>query len=111
MTAANERIAQLQLKLKQLEQKRDQLIQVARREELVKLERTRRDESRRKYLIGSIILEKIKTGKIDGARFFASMVSTLERGDDRRLFECSQAEYLRAHQLADKVLATPRYPD
>ena len=93
MDTVTERIAQLQLKLKKLEEKRDQLIRSAEREQLARLERVRREEIRRKYLIGSVLLERVKTGKIDGAKFFAAMASALKNDADRKLFECSRSDH------------------
>lgn len=95
-----ERIAQTELALKQLEERRNQLVLSAKREELFKLRRLRKEEDRRIFLVGSVLLERIRSGKLDGARFFSGMASTLENNDDRRLFE-RWDDYQREHQSAD----------
>jgi hypothetical protein len=47
----------------------------------------RRDETRRKILIGAVILAKIERGEFDEKKLRAMLDSALTRKDDRELFE------------------------
>jgi hypothetical protein len=46
----------------------------------------RRDETRRKILIGAVILAKIERGEFDEKKLKAMLASMLTRSDDRQLF-------------------------
>lgn len=47
----------------------------------------RRDETRRKILIGAVILAKIERGEFDEKKLRAMLDSALTRKDDRALFD------------------------
>ena len=47
----------------------------------------RRDETRRKILIGAVLLAKIERGEFDEKKLRAMLDSALTRKDDRDLFE------------------------
>jgi uncharacterized membrane-anchored protein len=78
-----ERIQALEQKLKQLkalQQRRDA------KARSVALHRTRREEMRRKFLVGAIILEKVESGEIDEKTLRQWLHPALTKPEDRALF-------------------------
>ena len=80
----DERIAGLEQRLKQL---RTHQARVQARMRTVVSRRERREDTRRKILIGAIILAKIDQGAFDGALLKGWLDAALTRADDRALFD------------------------
>jgi hypothetical protein len=78
-----ERIAALEAKLKQLKVVQQRREAKARS---VALHRSRRDELRRKILVGAVVLAKVEAKEIDEAVLRAWMDKAVTRADDRALF-------------------------
>jgi hypothetical protein len=78
-----ERIQALEAKLKQLKvvQQRKEA-----RARSVALHRSRRDELRRKILVGAIVLAKVEDGSLDAALLRKWLDPAVTRPDDRALF-------------------------
>jgi hypothetical protein len=78
-----ERIEALEAKLKQLK------VQHQRKEarnRAVTARRTRRDELRRKILVGAIVLAKVETGEIEESVLKQWLQGAISRPEDRELF-------------------------
>lgn len=84
MATIDERIAALQAKLKQEKAKKQQ-IEARKRAQEVK--RKRSEDTRRKVLVGAIILAKIERGEWPQDKLRAMLDTALERADDRALFD------------------------
>jgi hypothetical protein len=78
-----ERIAALETKLKQLKVLQQRKEAKAR---TVEARRTRREEMRRKFLVGAVVLEKIETGEIEEATLKQWLGPALSKPEDRALF-------------------------
>lgn len=78
-----ERIAALEAKLKQLKVVQQRKEAWAR---TVETRRTRREEMRRKVLVGAVVLAKVETGEIDENTLRQWMHPTLTKAEDRALF-------------------------
>jgi hypothetical protein len=79
----HERIAALEAKLKQLralQQRKDA------RARAVEGRRTRREEMRRKFLVGAVILAKVEAGEIEESTLKQWMRPALSKPEDRALF-------------------------
>ena len=83
MVTIDERITKLEAKLKQ-EKARKQ--QIEARQRSAELKRKRSDETRRKILVGAIILNKVERGEWPEDKLRAMLDSALIRADDRALF-------------------------
>ena len=86
MTQLDERIDSLQNKLKQLKVRHQRIESRARA--LVN-RRARKDDTRRKILIGATVLARIDAGHLDHAELQAWLDAHLTRADDRALFDLS----------------------
>ena len=84
MPKLDERIDALETRLKQLKAQQ-QRIDARRRS--IEVRRTRKDETRRKILVGAIVLAKVQAGEIDEKRFRQWVDEALSRPEDRALFE------------------------
>jgi hypothetical protein len=80
-----------------LEEKRVKLAQLKARQQLVEnrlryvaAKQARREDTRRKILIGAVILAKIERGEFDEKRLRAMLDEALTRADDRALFGLSK---------------------
>ncbi|MGH8143889.1 MAG: mobilization protein [Steroidobacteraceae bacterium] len=73
----------LELKLRQL---RAQQQRVVARRQTVLVRRTRREDTRRKILVGAVVLEKVETGEIPEATLHTWLKGALTRAEDRALF-------------------------
>ena len=84
MPKVDDRILALETKLKQLKvvQQRKEA-----RARSVALHRSRRDELRRKILVGAIVLAKVEDGSLDKKILHGWLAPALTRPDDRALFE------------------------
>jgi hypothetical protein len=78
-----ERIGTLEERLKQLKAKQQR---VQARKRTLESRRTRRDDTRRKILVGAIVLAKVEQGVIDAAQLRGWLEGALTRPDDRALF-------------------------
>ena len=79
-----ERIAALEARLKQLKvvQQRKEA-----RARTVETRRTRREELRRKILVGAVVLAKVEAGEIDEKTLKQWLHPALTKPEDRALFE------------------------
>ena len=78
-----ERIGTLEDRLKQLKAKQQR---VEARKRSLESRRTRRDETRRKILVGAIVLARVEEGMIEEAQLRGWLEGALTRPDDRALF-------------------------
>jgi hypothetical protein len=85
-TAASRRaaqIAQLEAKLRQLKA-REQAVEARRR--TLESRRERKADTRRKILVGAIVLARVERGDLPEAELRQWLEAALTRDDDRRLF-------------------------
>jgi hypothetical protein len=80
----NERIGSLEEKLRQLKAKQHRM--EARRKTL-ESRRSRRDDTRRKILVGAIVLAKVEQGALEQSVLRGWLRGALTRPDDRTLFD------------------------
>jgi hypothetical protein len=78
-----ERIAALELKLKQLKVVQQRKEAKAR---AVEGRRSRREEMRRKFLVGAVVLAKVEAGEIEESILKQWMRPALSKPEDRVLF-------------------------
>ena len=78
-----ERIETLEERLRQLKAKQQR---VEARQRSLESRRTRRDDTRRKILVGAIVLAKVEQGVIEEAQLRGWLEGALIRADDRALF-------------------------
>jgi hypothetical protein len=78
-----DKIAQLEEKLRQLKA-REQAVDARRR--ILESRRKRKDDTRRKILVGAIVLAKVDQGEFPQDRLRAWLDAALTREDDRGLF-------------------------
>jgi len=78
--------AELQEKRLKLEQLKVRQLRLENRIKYLASRQARRDETRRKILIGAVILTKIVRGEFDEKKLKAMLDSALTRKDDRELF-------------------------
>lgn len=79
-----EKIAQLEEKLRQLKA-REQAVEARRR--TLESRRSRKADTRRKILVGAVVLSKVERGEIDEAELRRWLDRSLTREDDRQLFQ------------------------
>lgn len=84
MTKIDERIQGLEEKLGQLKARHARA--EARKRALLS-RRARKDDTRRKILVGAIVLAKVEAGELDAKRFREWLDQALISTDDRALFE------------------------
>ena len=78
-----ERIAALELKLKQLKEAQQRKEARARKTEG---RRTRREDLRRKFLVGVVVLAKVEAGEIEEETLRQWLSPALSKAEDRALF-------------------------
>jgi hypothetical protein len=78
-----ERIAALEEKLKQLKVQQQRKDARAR---TVEARRSRREEMRRKFLVGAVVLAKVEAGEIEESTLKQWMRPALSKPEDRALF-------------------------
>lgn len=83
MANLDDRIATLSGKLKQLKAQQQR---VAARQKSIESRRERKADTRRKILIGAIVLARIEQGRFSDAELHDWMDEALTRPDDRALF-------------------------
>lgn len=88
MSKLDDKIDGLATKLKQLRAQKQR--QEARQRSL-NSRRERREDTRRKILVGAIVLTKIEQGAFDRAQLMHWLEGALVRDDDRRLFGLTRA--------------------
>jgi hypothetical protein len=79
-----ERIASMELQLKALKERHQKAETRRKRDEAQK---ARKDEARRRFLAGTVLLEKVERGEITEAQFRKWLDSSLTEADDRALFK------------------------
>jgi len=79
-------IAQLEERLRQLKA-REQAVEARRRS--LESRRLRKDDTRRKILVGAIVLAKVEQGELDSGQLRRWLDAALTRDDDRGLFGLS----------------------
>ncbi len=84
MATIEERIAALEVKLKQEKAKKQQ---IEARKRFVESKKQRGDDTRRKILVGAAILAKVERGEWPQDKLRAMLNASLTRADDRALFD------------------------
>jgi hypothetical protein len=85
-SALDEKIEAKRVKLEQLKVRQ---LRLDNRLQFLAAKQARRDETRRKILIGATILAKIERGEFDEKKLRAMLDEALTRSDDRKLFGLS----------------------
>ena len=83
MPKLDDQISALQAKLSQLKLRQQRL---DARKRAIEALRERKAETRRKILVGGVVLAKLRMGEIDGEQFRGWLNEALTRADDRALF-------------------------
>jgi hypothetical protein len=83
MASVEERIAALEARLKQEKAKKQQ---IEARKRAVESKKKRSEDTRRKILIGAVILARVERGEWPREKLLAMLDGTLVRDDDRALF-------------------------
>ena len=103
MSKRTEQISKYEAKLKQL--KAAEALSAAR-QKAIATGKERKEELRRKILVGAVVLQMVATGQLDRAKLWEWLDPHLSRKDDRELFEelrtqaDAEAEALRAEKTA-----------
>jgi hypothetical protein len=84
MPKIEERISALEERLKQLKARQ---LRSAARQRTLNSKRERRDDTRRKILVGAIVLARIEQGRFPEPELRAWLNEALTRQDDRALFD------------------------
>lgn len=84
MPKLNEQITVLETRLKQLKAKQ-QRVEARRRS--IEARRTRKIDTRRKVLVGAVVMARVEQGRFPEAELRAWLDESLTRDDDRALFE------------------------
>lgn len=84
MATIENTIASLEAKLKQAKAKKQQ---IETRKRAIESKITRQKDTRKKVLVGAVILTKVERGEWPRDKLMAMMDATLTRDDDRALFE------------------------
>ena len=84
MPKLDERIATLQQQLQQLKARQQR---ITARQRALESKRSRKADTRRKILVGAIVLAKLDQGEIDKAQLHRWLDEELTRPDDRALFD------------------------
>ena len=83
MPKLDDQISTLQERLKQLKLRRQR---VDARQRAIETMRERKAETRRQFVVGSVILAKVQEGAMDAVQLRDWLDQTLTRKDDRALF-------------------------
>ena len=84
MATIEERIAALEAKLKQEKAKKQQ---IEARKRAMESKKKRSEDTRRKILVGALILARVERGEWPQEKLLAMLDATLTRDDDRALFD------------------------
>ena len=83
MPKLNEQISSLETKLKQLKVRK---LRIDARARALASRRARKDDTRRKILIGAVVLARVEHGTLPAAELRTWLDAALTRADDRALF-------------------------
>lgn len=89
MPKLEERIASLQERLQQLKAQQQR---VTARQRALESRRNRKMDTRRKILVGSIVLARVAQGRIPESELRAWLDEALTRPDDRELFDLAAGQ-------------------
>lgn len=84
MARLADRIATLEAKLKEAKAKQQQ---IEARQRAADAKRSRQQDTRRKVLVGALILSRVERGEWPREKLLAMIDAALTRADDRALFE------------------------
>ena len=84
MAGIDDTITALETRLKQAKAKKQQ---IEARKRAVEAKKKRSDDTRRKVLVGAVILAKVERGEWPKDKLLAMLDSNLTRADDRALFD------------------------
>jgi hypothetical protein len=87
MSKTDEQIANLEERLRQLKARQQKAVA---RQRAFESQRERKNDTRRKILIGAIVLARVKQGRLSETELLAWMDEALTRADDRALFALSE---------------------
>lgn len=83
MATVDERISALKEKLKQEQEKK---AKIEAKKRAAESKKTRADDTRKKVLVGAVILARVERGEWPADKLMATMDKALTRADDRALF-------------------------
>jgi hypothetical protein len=83
MAVTDDQIARMEQRLKQL---RARQARVLARQRVLRSQRDRKDDTRRKILVGAVVLAKVEQGVLADADLRRWLEGALTRTDDRALF-------------------------
>lgn len=89
MARLADRIATLEAKLKEAKAKQQQ---IEARQRAAEAKRTRQQDTRRKVLVGALILSRVERGEWPREKLLAMLDTALTRADDRALFDLPISE-------------------
>ena len=84
MPKLDEQISTLQERLKQLKLRQQR---TEARMRAIEVQRERKADTRRKFVVGNVVLDRVRQGNIDAALFRSWLDRDLTRPEDRALFE------------------------
>ena len=84
MVKLDERISSLETRLKQLKTRQ---VRLEARKRALASRRARQDDTRRKILVGAIVLTRVEHGKLPESELRSWLDAALTRPDDRALFD------------------------
>jgi hypothetical protein len=84
MPKLEERIASLQERLQQLKARQQR---ITTRQKALESRRNRKEDTRRKILVGAVVLARVEQGRIPETELRAWLDEALTRPDDRALFD------------------------
>lgn len=87
MSKIDEQITNLEERLKQLKARQQKTLA---RQRSFESHRERKNDTRRKILVGAIVLARVKQGRLPETELRAWMDEALTRADDRALFALSE---------------------
>ncbi len=88
MTKLDAKIDGLETRLKALKAQKQR---AEARQRTLNSRRERREDTRRKILVGAVVLAKVEQGALDRAQLIRWLEGALVREDDRRLFGLTRA--------------------
>lgn len=88
MPKLDEQITALETRLKELKNRQQR---ISARQRALEARRSRKTDTRRKILVGAIVLAKVEAGEIDEKRFRQWLDAALTRAEDRALFDLAPA--------------------
>jgi hypothetical protein len=83
MPKIDDQIASLEEKLKQLKARQQK---ATARQRAIESKKARKDETRRKILVGAIVLARVEQGRLSEPELHGWLDEALDRADDRTLF-------------------------